>query len=133
MNCDSVMLIGQRLRELRQKKKISKSKIEKRTGLKCRYTSRVESGDIRPGIEVLEKYAWVLGVPLYMFFYAGERPPKNLKLPAAKKTKPLWGTNGKEWYELVSLTKALARMDPHKRMLLLGLAQRLAQRHNSHQ
>jgi len=118
--------VGQRLRELREAKNLSQGNIEQRTGLLRCYTSRVENGHTVPSIETLEKYARALEIPLYRLFYEGEEPPKKPKLPPAEKAEPPWGTRGKEWPELRSLAKALSRMDGRRRMLLLGLAQRMA-------
>jgi len=42
------MIIGERLRELREHKKLSQGDIEKRTGLLRCYISRVENGHNRP-------------------------------------------------------------------------------------
>ncbi len=120
------MLIGQRLRELRESKNLSQGDIEKRTGLLRCYTSRAENGHTVPSIETLEKYARALEVPLYKLFYEGEEPPKRPNLPPAEKTEPLWGASGKEWRELRWLAKALSWMDDRKRMLLLGMAERMA-------
>ena len=50
------MMIGERLRELREQKKFSQGEIEKRTGLLRCYTSRVENGHTVPAVETLEKY-----------------------------------------------------------------------------
>jgi len=122
------MLIGQRLRELRESKHLSQGDVEHRTGLLRCYTSRVENGHTVPLIETLEKYARALEIPLYRFFYDGEEPPSKPKLPPAARTEPLWGTSGKEWPELRRLAKALRRMDERKRILLLGLAQGMARR-----
>jgi transcriptional regulator with XRE-family HTH domain len=122
------MLIGQKLRELRESKQLSQGDIERRTGLLRCYTSRVEHGHTVPSIETLEKYARALEVPLYKFFYDGKEPPKKPNLPPAESAEPQWGTSGKEWRELRRLAKALSRMDERKRMLLLGTAQRMAGR-----
>jgi transcriptional regulator with XRE-family HTH domain len=122
------MVIGQRLRELRESKKLSQGDVEHRTGLLRCYTSRVECGHTVPSIETLEKYARALEIPLYRLFYEGEGPPKKSNLPPAGKTEPLWGTSGKEWPELRKFAKALRRMDDRKRKLLLGLAQGMERR-----
>jgi len=122
------MQIGQKLRELREAKKFSQGEIEKRTGLLRCYTSRVECGHTVPSIETLEKYAQALETPLYRLFYEGKEPPKKLKLPSVEKLEPLWGTSAKESSDLRRLTKALSRMDGRKRVLLLGLAQRITGR-----
>ncbi len=49
------MIIGDRLREMREEKKLSQGDIEKRTGLLRCYISRVENGHTVPAIETLEK------------------------------------------------------------------------------
>ena len=69
------MIIGDRLREMREEKKLSQGDIEKRTGLLRCYISRVENGHTVPAIETLEKMARALEVPLYQLFYDGVEPP----------------------------------------------------------
>lgn len=49
------MIIGERLRALREHKNLSHGHIEKRTGLLRCYISRVENGHTVPSIETLEK------------------------------------------------------------------------------
>ena len=68
------MIIGDRLRALREDKKLSQGDIEKRTGLLRCYISRVENGHTVPAIETLEKMARALEVPLYQLFYAKSPP-----------------------------------------------------------
>jgi len=51
------MIIGDRLRALREEKKLSQGDVEKRTGLLRCYISRVENGHTVPAIETLEKMA----------------------------------------------------------------------------
>lgn len=68
------MIIGDRLREMREEKKLSQGDIEKRTGLLRCYISRVENGHTVPAIETLEKLARALEVSLYHLFYDGEEP-----------------------------------------------------------
>jgi transcriptional regulator with XRE-family HTH domain len=51
------MIIGERLRDLREQKKMSQGEIEKRTGLLRCYISRVENGHTVPSLETLEKMA----------------------------------------------------------------------------
>jgi transcriptional regulator with XRE-family HTH domain len=125
------MQIGQRLRELREAKNFSQGEVEKRTGLLRCYKSRVECGHTVPAIETLEKYARALEIPLYKLFHEGEEPPKKPKLPPVEKMEPMWGATAKEWQELRRLTKALSRMHDRERMLLLGMAQRMASRSRS--
>src|SRR3989454_5495646 len=59
------MIIGDRLRALREERKFSQGDVEKRTGLLRCYISRVENGHTVPAIETLEKMARALDVPLY--------------------------------------------------------------------
>ena len=59
------MVIGDRLRLLRQEKDFSQGEIEKRTGLLRSYISRVENGHTVPSIGTLEKFARALEVPVY--------------------------------------------------------------------
>jgi len=75
------MIVGERLRALREAKKLSQGDIEKRTGLLRCYISRVENGHTVPAVETLEKFARALEVPLYQLFYDGDEPPKLPNLP----------------------------------------------------
>lgn len=120
------MLIGQRLKEIRESKHLSQGDIEKRTGLLRCYTSRVENSHTIPAIETLEKYARALEVPLYKFFYEGSGPPKNLKLP--REVAAEWGAERIGRGELRLFAKALSRMNDRKRKVLLELARGMARR-----
>ncbi|HET8921866.1 MAG TPA: helix-turn-helix transcriptional regulator [Candidatus Acidoferrum sp.] len=57
------MVIGDRLRELREAKSLSQGDIEKRTGLLRCYISRVENGHTVPAVETLEKIGYMLRIP----------------------------------------------------------------------
>ncbi len=120
------VLIGQRLRELREAKHFSQGEVEKRTGLLRCYTSRVENGHTVPSVETLEKYARALEIPLYRLFSQGAEPPEAPQLPSTKALES--AMSRKESGELRSFTRLLARMNNHDRHLLLGLAQRMAGR-----
>jgi len=122
------MLIGQRLREIREAKNLSQGDIEKRTGLLRCYTSRVENGITIPSIETLEKYARALEVPLYRLFHEADNTEENLKLPAFQRDQPLWGSRDEEHRELRLFAKALSRMSPRERKLLFVMARLMAGR-----
>jgi transcriptional regulator with XRE-family HTH domain len=91
------MLIGNRLKELRESKQLSQGDIEKRTGLLRCYISRVENNHTVPSVETLEKMARALEMPMYRLFHEGEAAAtvRNLKLPhvvrsgGAKAKKPI--------------------------------------------
>jgi transcriptional regulator with XRE-family HTH domain len=74
-----MLMIGERLRTIRESKNLSQGDIEKRTGMLRCYTSRVENGHTVPSIETLAKYAQALEIPLYQLFYDGEEAPKIIK------------------------------------------------------
>src|SRR5690348_1450477 len=117
------MLIGQRIRELREAKKLSQGDLEKRTGLLRCYTSRVENGHTVPSLETLEKFAGALGVPLYQLFHDGKRPPERLKLAGQDGSReiPMEGS-GKDAKDLRKLRKYLTKMNDSDRQVLLALA-----------
>ena len=121
------MEIGAKLRELRVAKNLSQGDIEKRTGLRRAYTSRVEHGHTVPSVGTLEKYANALEVPLFRFF-TDELSVKMPKLPQLKDDSSLWGARGKERSAFRTLAKALSRMDEPDRKLLLSMAQGMARR-----
>src|ERR1700680_1589256 len=106
------MIIGDRLRELREEKKLSQGDIEKRTGLLRCYISRVENGHTIPAIETLEKLARALEVPLYQLFYEGDEPPKLPNLLKRKSSDDIaWGSTGKEARYLTKLRRLRRKVD----------------------
>jgi transcriptional regulator with XRE-family HTH domain len=121
------MIIGDRLRELREGKKLSQGDIEKRTGLLRCYISRVENGHTVPAIETLEKLARALEVPLYQLFYEGEEPPKLPNLLKRKTSDDIvWGSSGRQAVYLHKLRKCLGKAGDSDRKILLSLAQKMA-------
>ena len=121
------MLIGQKLREIREAKKMSQMEIAEATGLVQPYVSRVENGHTIPGVETLEKWASALKIPLYQILYEGEEPPKPLKL-SVNHNQELWGNSGRDSHDLKRLRQFLSKMDEQERKLLLSLAGRMASR-----
>ncbi len=123
------MIIGDRLREMREEKKLSQGDIEKRTGLLRCYISRVENGHTVPAIETLEKLARALECPLYQLFYEGEEPPKLPNLLKRKSSDGIaWGSTGKEARYLNKLRRLLGKTEESDRKLLLHMAQKMANR-----
>ncbi len=116
---DTNMLIGKRLREIREAKNLSQGDIEHRTGLIRCYVSRVENGHTVPAVETLEKFARALEVPVYALFYDQESP----KLREGRSS-----DFGKDTRELEQLRAALAGMPKNRRELLLSLAGEMARR-----
>ena len=120
------MIIGDRLRILREQKKFSQGEIEKRTGLLRCYISRVENGHTVPAVETLEKFARALEVPLYQLFYEGEEPPKLANLTRRKNgTSITWGDSGKDARTLEKFRSLLGRANEGDRRLLLFMAKKM--------
>jgi transcriptional regulator with XRE-family HTH domain len=114
------MYIADRLRELREYKKLSQGDIEKRTGLLRCYISRVENGHTVPALETLEKFARALEVPLYQLFYEIEESPATK--PRFAVTKNDWASQGKGLRFFAKLCRALSRMSEKDRQILLAVA-----------
>jgi transcriptional regulator with XRE-family HTH domain len=121
------VIIGDRLRALREEKHFSQGDIEKKTGLLRCYISRVENGHTVPAIETLEKMARALEVPMYQLFYDGEEPPKLPNLPKRKSSDDIaWGRAGKDARFLSKLRRLLSKTEEGDRKLLLSMAQKMA-------
>ncbi len=120
------MIIGDRLRTLREEKKLSQGDVEKRSGLLRCYISRVENGHTVPAMETLEKLARALEVPLYQLFYEGEEPPKLPNLLKRKTADDIvWGSSGKQAAYFHKLRKCLSKAGDADRKLLLAMAQKM--------
>jgi transcriptional regulator with XRE-family HTH domain len=123
------MIIGDRLREMREAKKLSQGDVEKRTGLLRCYISRVENGHTVPAVETLEKLARAFEVPLYQLFYDGDEPPKLPNLLKRKSSdKDGWGSSGKDARFLNKLRRLLGKANEQNRKLILHMAQKMALR-----
>jgi transcriptional regulator with XRE-family HTH domain len=121
------MIIGDRLRALREEKNLSQGEIEKRTGLLRCYISRVENGHTVPAFETIEKFARALEVPLYQLFYDGEAPPALPNIIKRRTAGDLvWGSSGKEARLLEKFRRLLSRTNEGDRKLLLFMAQKMA-------
>ena len=123
------MIVGDRLREMRELKKMSQGDIEHRTGLFRCYISRVENGHMVPSLETLEKFARALGVPMYQLFYDGENPPKPRDPETGRSHDRLaWGVSGKQARMLHKFRSALGKIDERNRKLILSVASKMAAR-----
>jgi transcriptional regulator with XRE-family HTH domain len=122
------MIIGDRLRALREEKKFSQGEIEKRSGLLRCYVSRVEHGHTVPAVETLEKFARALEIPLYQLFYDGEEPPELLDLPKRKGDPKLFGATGNDARVIEKFRRLLGQTDAKNQNILLHMAQKMARR-----
>jgi transcriptional regulator with XRE-family HTH domain len=69
------MIIGSRIRQLREQRGITRDDIEAVSGLERSYIARIEQGRTVPPLEALERIAAALAVPLYWLFYAEDGSP----------------------------------------------------------
>jgi len=125
------MLIGARLRQLREQKQMTQGDIEERTGLLSCYISRVENGHVIPSLETLERFAGVLDVPLYQLFFSGEEVPSTPSLTPRQTLEEMIADNGDKGQDaqfLVKLRNLLTGLAGRDRDVLLSLAERLATR-----
>jgi transcriptional regulator with XRE-family HTH domain len=116
------MVIGERLRTLREEKNLSQGDIEKRTGLLRCYISRVENGFTTPTVDTLEKMSRALEVPLYQLFYEGDglpKPPKPVRKAPSRKS-------AKEGRLMAKFHRLLSHTDESDRQLLLHMARKMA-------
>jgi len=122
------MVIGRRLRELREQGNLSQGDIEKRTGLLRCYISRVENGHTVPSLETLERLAAALDVPLYELFYEGDNPPALPNLDGALSTGEAVTRIAGETRFFEKVKRLIPRIDDKDRQLLLYMAQKLVGR-----
>ena len=123
------MVISDRLRTIREQKKLSQGDIEQRTGLRRCYVSRVENGHTVPSIETLEKLARALEVPLYQFFYDGDLPPEPPVLPkGAAADNDEWGNSGDSARFLHRLRTLLGRIGEADRKLIMHMTFQLVRK-----
>lgn len=117
------MVIGDKLKSLREQKNLSQGDIEKRTGLLRCYISRVENGHTVPSVDTLEKMARALEVPMYRLF-TDEEHVKAPNIPA--ENIPRRAASPKLDRELWAFAKLLGRMDEKSRILLIHTASKMA-------
>jgi len=75
------MLVNDRLRAIRESKRLSQADLGERLGLSVFYISSVENSYTPPTIELLEEWTQALRVSFRELFYDGEKPPPLPNLP----------------------------------------------------
>lgn len=121
------MIIGNRLKVLREQKNLSQGDIEKRTGLLRCYISRIENGHTVPAVDTLEKLARGLEVPMYQLFYDGKKPPELKNLPKRKtEADIIWGGSGKDAALVEQFRRFFGRMKETDRRIIFYVAQKMA-------
>lgn len=118
------MNIADRLRVLREQKKLSQGDIQESTELLRAYISRLENGHTVPAPSTLEKIARAFKVPLWEMLYDGERLPESRPTVKGYSRR---ATNQK-LKALFRLPKALASMTPRDRKILLAMSREMLRR-----
>lgn len=90
------MIIGTRLKQLREERNLSQSEVERRAGLERCYIERVESGHAVPSVTTLERLAEALELPLYQLFYDQDKPPLLPNLSERRSMEELVGNEQHE-------------------------------------
>jgi transcriptional regulator with XRE-family HTH domain len=75
------MIIGDRIRAIREEKQICQVDLAVRAGLLRGYLSDIENGKSVPDVGTLDRIAAALEVPLKQLFYDGDEPPPLSNLP----------------------------------------------------
>jgi transcriptional regulator with XRE-family HTH domain len=123
------VIIGERLRELREEKKFSQGVIEERTGLLRCYISRVEHGHTVPAVETLEKFARALEVPMYQLFYDCEEPPKPPSIPMRRNGSDIaWGIKRKDARLVAKFCRLFSHMEKGDLRMVFSMARKMARR-----
>jgi len=118
------MIIGSRLKSLREAKNLSQGDLEARTGLLRCYTSRVENGHTVPSLETLEKFARALEIPMYQLMYDGDKPPAPPK-KAKNHARNSWESSRAGLRLMDKLIPLIAKMNQPDRNLILFLARKV--------
>ena len=126
------MVIGDRLKTLREAKNFSQGEIERRTGLLRCYISRVENGHTVPNVDTLEKMARALEIPLYRLFVDDAVAPKSLKLDSHRTAADdSWGSKGADAKMLKKFKRCLSHANEKDLRILMFMAQKMAGIHHS--
>ena len=118
------MVIGERLRAIRESKKMSQGHIEKKTGMLRCYLSRVECGHTVPSLETLEKWSKALDISMGQLFADDGKAAEPL--PALKNDQ--MKLNRAAANHLRRVGSAFSRMQPKDMAIIAQFATKFAER-----
>ena len=116
------MIVGERLKAVRESKKLSQGYIESKTGLLRCYVSRVENGHTTPSIETLEKWTRALDISMSQLF--SDNGQESKPLTALKTTTPKLDRAAQN--SLRRVGEAFARMKKRDIELVTSMARQFA-------
>lgn len=117
------MVIGERLRQIRESKNLSQGDVEKKTGLLRCYLSRCENGHTIPSSETLAKWSRALDVSMSQLFAENGEQAKPLVLKNENDAKKLNRTTADH---LRRIEAAFLKLDPRDQVISLGLIRKFA-------
>lgn len=97
-------LLGLRLKEIRQNRKISQERLSEKLGVDPKYLSRIEVGKATPSLDLLVKSADLLGVEVKSLFEFShlENPQKKVQIESL-----LSGVTEEQQKLIIKLIKAV--------------------------
>jgi transcriptional regulator with XRE-family HTH domain len=117
------MIVGERLKSIRESKGLSQGDIEEKTGLLRCYLSRCENGHTVPSIDTLERWVRALGVSMAQLFAEDGEPVPVLS--ALKKTgDPKMSREAA--HQLHRVEQAFLHMRPRDMRIVSAFASKLA-------
>jgi transcriptional regulator with XRE-family HTH domain len=127
---NQIVIIGDRLRTLHKRKKLTQSEVARKTGLLRCNVGRLENRKAAPTVATLEKMAHALEIPMFQLFYDCEPSPKPVSLPRSRSTKDKgWGSSGKDARMLAQFCHLFNRMSESDVGLILLIAKEMSQQH----
>jgi transcriptional regulator with XRE-family HTH domain len=118
------MIVGERLKAVRESKQMSQGDVEKKTGLLRSYISRCESGHTVPSLETLQKWASAFDITLSQLFAEDGEPAAVL--PALKNRQRAPKLNRIAAKHLRKVELAFQRMPTRDTALIAAFATKLA-------
>lgn len=114
------MIIGDRLRDIREMKNLSQKEVERRSGLLRSYLSRVENGHTVPSLETLAKIAEAMEISLADFFPGADTPQD-------RETKKMLGELSEEEIRfLADIKKYSTTLTDDDKKLVLAMIRKMA-------
>jgi len=110
-NHETVENIGQRIRQLRELRRMTQSQLQARSRVSRSYLSRIESGQMTPSLGTLEKLSEALGVGLNRFFVPESNGEVLLEDPFIQGLRPF--LRQLDWEQWQSILKRLAAISDH--------------------
>jgi transcriptional regulator with XRE-family HTH domain len=110
-NRETVENIGQRIRQLRESRGMTQSRLQTRSLVSRSYLSRIESGQMTPSIGTLEKISGALGIGLNRFFVPELNGEALLEDPFIQGLRPF--LRQLDWAQWQSILKRLAAISDH--------------------